>query len=253
MASLLLTPKPPETTQAPTHFSTGSARLDGLLGGGYPAGSATLLYGPPYTGKQTLLQCAFVAAAVRGPATMLLHGVSADLMSQRLRRLDPRMAEAEAAGRVTYVDMHSQAMGEPTSHPNALYVEDAQDASGLSQALSRCVGAQPGLLAVQSVSTLLLDLGASQTFKLLRNTVGRVQRAGGVGLLTLQAGMHAEHDVQMAKHVCGGMVELRRKGDIDALHVEGLETTVPRPGWVEYEATARSFRLTGSFSTRTIP
>ena len=255
----LTAPAPPAqpgtatATPAFTHLSTGSPRLDALLEGGYPAGSATLLYGPPFTGKQVLQQAAIVAAVTRGvPAALVLHGVSADTMSQRLRRIEPRMADAEAAGLITYVDVHSHFLGDPTTNPNALYVDDPHDLSALARTLATRLGTTPGLLAIQSMSTLLMDLGAAKAFQFLRNVVGRVQRAGGVGLLTLQSGMHTDSEVQMAKHVCGGMVELRKKGDVHGLHLEGLETTVARPGWIEYEATSRGFRLTGSFAARTI-
>lgn len=237
-----------------TRLGTGITRLDGLLGGGYPGGAATLLYGSPFCGKIVLQQAAFVAAAVRGvPATFILHGLSAETLSRRLNALDPRFAAAEQSGLVTYVDVHSHFLGEPSTHPNALQVDDPHDATKLIKALEERPGfrAGPGLLAIQSASTILMDLGPAKAFQYLRTVLGRVLRSGGVGLVCLQAGMHSETDVQMAKHLCAGMLELRKKGDAHVLRVEGLETTV-RTGWIEYEFTPRTFRLTGSFATRTI-
>lgn len=255
--TVLTTPAPAPTARAPgamfTHLSTGSTRLDNLLGGGYPGGTATLLYGPPFTGKQVLQLSAVAAAAVRRvPATVVLHGMSADTASERLRRIDPRVAEAEAAGLLGYVDVQSRFLGEAAAHPHAVYVDDPHDGVALAKAVASRLAAAPGLLAIQSASTILMDLGPARAFQFLRNVVGRVQRQGGVGLMVLQAGMHPDSEVQMAKHVCGGMLELRKKGEAHCLHVEGLETSVARPGWIEYEATARAFKLTGSFAARTI-
>lgn len=238
-----------------TRLSAGVPRLDTLLGGGVPAGSAVLLYGPPFTGKQVLQQLAFVAAAVRGvPSTYVLHGIAADTLSRRLRALDPRFAAAEESGLVSYVDVHSHFLGEPATHPCVVPVEDPNDAIRLVKALEQrpAFASGPSFVAIQSASTLLVDAGMTRAFQFLRTLLGRVLRSGGVGSVCLQAGMHTETEVQMAKHLCAGMVELRKKGDVHALHVEGLETTVPRPGWIEYEFAPRSFRVTGSFAARVI-
>ena len=48
---------------------SGNARLDGLLGGGLPAGTSTLLLGPAGTGKSTIASQFAVAAAERGERT----------------------------------------------------------------------------------------------------------------------------------------------------------------------------------------
>jgi KaiC/GvpD/RAD55 family RecA-like ATPase len=233
-------------------LSTGVARLDALLGGGYTPGTATLLYGPPFCGKQVLQRHGVVAAAVAGvPVSVVLHTVGAGILSARLRALDPRFAAAEEAGLVTYVDVHSKALGEATDQPWTTYVDDPADVHEAVRATSQRKG-RPGLLAVESASTVLVTLGATKAFTYLRTVLGRTLSAGGVGLLCLEGGMHPEAEVQMAKHLCAGMLELRKKGEVYALHVEGLETAYPKPGWVEYEFGPRSFKVTGSFASRTI-
>lgn len=234
-------------------LSTGVPRLDHLLGGGYAHGSATLLYGPPFCGKQQLQRQAIVSAALAGvPVTVVLHTVGAGVLGHRLRALDPRFAEAEASGLVSYVDVHSKALGEPTDHPHTLYVEDPADVTEAVRATSQRHRGRPGLLAIESVSTVLVTLGATRAFTYLRTVLGRTLSSGGVGLLCLEGGMHPEAEVQMAKHLCAGMIEMRKKGEVYALHVEGLETAFARPGWVEYEFSSRSFKVTGSFASRSI-
>lgn len=234
-------------------LSTGERRLDLLLGGGYSAGCATLLYGPPYCGKQQLQRQAIVAAARSGvPATVILHTVGAGVLSQRLRALDPAFAAAEEAGLVSYVDVHSKALGEATDHPFTTYVADPLDVGEVLKASPRHVKGQRSLLAIESASTVLVTLGAAKTFTYLRTVLGRVLSSGGAGLICLEGGMHAESEVQMAKHLCAGMVEMRKKGEQFCLHIDGLETAVPRPGWIEYEFSQRSFKVTGSFASRAI-
>jgi KaiC/GvpD/RAD55 family RecA-like ATPase len=235
-------------------LSTGVERLDLLLGGGYTPGCATLLFGPAFCGKQQLQQAAVLRAARDGVhTTFLLHTIGAQAMSARLAAMDPTFPAAEAAGLVHYVDAHSRFLGESTGHPGTTYVDDPHDVAGLLAAVE-AKGARrpPGLLAIESASTLLIDLGAAKAFTFLRTVLGRTLTQGGVGLVCLEGGMHADAEVQMAKHLCAGMVELRKKGEAHCLHVEGLETAYARPGWIEYEFTSRSFKVTGSFASRTI-
>jgi KaiC/GvpD/RAD55 family RecA-like ATPase len=238
--------------------STGVDRLDLLLGGGYAPGSATLLFGPAFCGKQQLLQHAVLRAARDGlPVTLVVHTIGAEAMSARLKLIDPAFAAAEEAGRVRYVDVHSRFLGEPTTHPNTIYIEDPHDLPAMLKALElprRTDGARPApsLLAIESASTVLIDLGATKAFTFLRTVLGRTLTAGGVGLLCLEGGMHPDSEVQMAKHLCAGMIEMRKKGEAYCLHVEGLETAFTRPGWVEYEFSNKSFKVTGSFASRSI-
>lgn len=246
-------------SQARAPISTGVRRMDELLGGGYPSGSAVILYGPPFCGKQQLQQQAVANAAAQGiPCTLLLHAISARAMSERLRLHDPTLAAAEAAGLLAYVDIYSHFLGEPEDHPNATYVRDPTDLAAVLAAFeaqqSRMLTRpdQAHVVAIESMSTMLVDSGANRTFAFLRTVLGRTIHRGGVALMCLEADMHPESDVQMAKHLSSGILELRKKGEARALRVEGLETSYPRAGWIEYEFSTHSFRLTGGFSARTI-
>jgi circadian clock protein KaiC len=53
------------------NLPSGNAQLDGLLGGGLPAGTSTLLLGPAGTGKSTVATQFAVAAAARGQRSAL--------------------------------------------------------------------------------------------------------------------------------------------------------------------------------------
>jgi KaiC/GvpD/RAD55 family RecA-like ATPase len=250
--------QPAQATRQPFDgkFSTGVDRLDQLLGGGYTSGCATLLFGPPFCGKQQLQQHAIVNAARQGvPVTVLLHTIGAEAMSNRLQAVDATFAAAEASGLVRYVDVHSKSLGEPTEYPHTTYIQNPHDLNEILQAVddrSSRRARRAGLLAIESASTVLIDLGPAKAFTFLRTVLGRTLTVGGVGLVCLEGGMHPESEVQMAKHLCAGMIEMRKKGEAHCLHVEGLETAYARPGWIEYEFTSRQFRVTGSFASRTI-
>ena len=59
------------TEFAEENLPSGNSQLDGLLGGGLPAGTSTLLLGPAGTGKSSIATQFAVAAAARGQRTAL--------------------------------------------------------------------------------------------------------------------------------------------------------------------------------------
>jgi circadian clock protein KaiC len=80
---------------------SGVRRLDELLGGGIDRGTATLLMGPPGTGKTTLALQYAVAAAGRGDhATVFTFEESRALLVARLQGLGMRIDEGSTPGRV---------------------------------------------------------------------------------------------------------------------------------------------------------
>jgi circadian clock protein KaiC len=77
---------------------SGNTRLDGLLGGGLPAGTSTLLLGPAGTGKSTLASQFAVAAAARGERTaMFVFDENLGTLRSRSRKigiaLDPALRQ----------------------------------------------------------------------------------------------------------------------------------------------------------------
>jgi KaiC/GvpD/RAD55 family RecA-like ATPase len=237
--------------------STGVRRLDQLLGGGLPPGSTTLLYGTPYTGKTPLLQRFFLQGPRTGaPSILLVTDTAAAEASEALAAAEPRLREWEGAGLATYVDAYAHVVGDPLRRNGVVYVDGLERLDGLGNALDRLSVEAARLaplhrLAVQSLSTLLVEAGSTAVFKFLRVLTGRLRRTGGTALLCLDAGMHPESDVHAMKHLCSGAIHLREQDDRRFLRVEGLPTAY-QPGWVEYDFSSASFDLTGSFSSERI-
>jgi circadian clock protein KaiC len=87
---------------ASDEVSTGNAGLDGLLCGGLPPGTSTLLLGPSGAGKSTVAAQIALAVAGRGDrvAMFIFDEVEATLRA-RCRKLGMPLDELIAAGRVT--------------------------------------------------------------------------------------------------------------------------------------------------------
>jgi circadian clock protein KaiC len=83
-------------------LKSGNAQLDGLLGGGLPAGTSTLLLGPAGTGKSTVAAQFATAAAARGERTaMFIFDENISTLRSRARKLGMRLDEALESGTIS--------------------------------------------------------------------------------------------------------------------------------------------------------
>ena len=234
--------------------STGVRRLDDLLKGGVPQGSFTIVYGPPFLGKDVLARRFALAALAAGrPCITVLTDGSASAVRSGLLAADPAYAKAEQAGLAHFIDAYSRSIGAAEAAPGVEYVEGAMDLNGISLAINnaqrRILPEHPThRLVFDGLSTLVTYTNAATVFRFLQVLIGRARLAGATGLLLLEQGMHAEAEVQMLKHLVDGFVEVRSEGGKNLLRVQGVGIT-DDPGWVEYRFTETEFDIVGSFAS----
>lgn len=234
--------------------ATGVRRLDDLLKGGLPQGSFTLLYGPPFLGKDVLARHFLLAGFRAGiPGITVLTDDPAASVRRDLTAMDPALGKAEQAGLPQFVDAYSRTIGAADAAPGVEYVDGAMDLNGISLAVNnaerRVLPDHPAhRLVFDSLSTLVTYTNAQTVFRFLQVLVGRTRLAGATGLLLLDQGMHTEAEVQMMKHLVDGFIELRPDGAKNMLQAQGIGIT-DNPGWVEYRFTETEFDLVGSFAS----
>lgn len=231
----------------------GVRRLDDLLEGGVPAGSATLVYGAPFLGKEVLGR-AFLLASVRTglPAVVVLTGAAASDVKKQLLAMEPEFPKLAAKGLVHFVDCYSKSIGAEDDAPDCTYVDGALNLNGIAAAVNaaqaRFVGEHPRhRLLLDSVSTLVAYTNPATTFRFLQVFVGKAKRSGATAMLLLDRGMHTDADVQMFKHLMDGVIEVKTEQGKNLLRVEGIGVTEDR-GWVEYRFSDTALEITGSFA-----
>lgn len=235
---------------------TGSLRLDELLGGGLPQGSATLVYGAPFTGKRVLSRLFVAEGLHRGePAVLVLTKEAAVDVHQGLGDLEADYTHYAEQGMVRYVDTYSHAVGAADGSQGPLYaryLDGPMDLNALSRAVNdtqhEVIRAhQEHRLVLDSVSTLIAYANAATTFRFLQVFIGKAKRAGATMLLSMDDGMHSEAEVQMIKHLVDGVIHLKVQDAKHLVQVGGNGVTQDK-GWVEYAHGERSFDVTGSFA-----
>ncbi len=237
----------------PPRVEIGVRRLDDLLEGGLPAASVTLVYGPPFLGKELLTRLFLLHGLRQGvPGILVLTSTATSDARQQLAQLDPAYPEYEREGLIQFVDTYSKSIGAEDDFAQAEYVDGPVNLNAVSLAVNnaqrRLIGDHPThRMVYDSVSTTITYTNAQTTFRFLQVLVGKAKRAGATTMMLLDQGMHSDPEVQTIKHLSDGVIEVRPDGPANFLQVTGIGVTENR-GWVEYRFGERSFDVVGSFS-----
>ncbi|MBI4394149.1 MAG: hypothetical protein HY556_10205 [Euryarchaeota archaeon] len=234
-------------------LATGVKRLDELLDGGLPRGSSTLIYGAPFIGKEMVARVFLLAGMKQGvPGIIVLTDSAASDARKEFLALDKDFAKYEKDNLVHFVDTYSKTIGAEDALQNAEFVDSPVNLNAVSLAVNnaqrKIIGEHPAhRLVVDSVSTIMAYTNPQTTFRFLQVFLGKTKRAGATSLLVLGAGIHAENEVQLVKHLVEGVIEFKSEQGKFVLKAEGVGLTENR-GWVEYTFSNQGFDLTGSFA-----
>ncbi|MEK6975846.1 MAG: RAD55 family ATPase [Candidatus Thermoplasmatota archaeon] len=231
---------------------TGVKRLDQLLGGGIAPGSAVLLYGPPFLGKEVLARRFFqTAVESRTPGVYVLtNAATADVRKDLAESAAYTKAESQHLAR--FVDTYSRSVGADDAFRDAEFLDGALDLNGITLAVNKV---QADIIAdhdahafvLDSISTLVAYTNPATAFRFLQTLIGRTRRVGATSLFLMDQGMHADADVQMFKHLMTGVIEVRDANGKPQMRVEGLGAPVG-VGWVDYKFDKSQLEITGSFA-----
>jgi KaiC/GvpD/RAD55 family RecA-like ATPase len=232
---------------------TGIKRLDEFLDGGLPQGSSSLIYGAPFIGKEMVARVFLLAGMKQGvPGIVVLTDSAASDARKEFIALDKDFPKYEKDNLVHFVDTYSKTIGAEDALQNAEFVDSPVNLNAVSLAVNnaqrKIIGEHPThRLVVDSVSTIMAYTNPQTTFRFLQVFLGKTKRAGATSLLVLGAGIHAENEVQLVKHLVEGVIEFKSEQGKYVLKAEGVGLTENR-GWVEYSFGSDGFDLTGSFA-----
>ncbi|MEE9163226.1 MAG: ATPase domain-containing protein [Thermoplasmata archaeon] len=231
---------------------TGTPRLDDLLLGGIPFGSNVSVYGPPFIGKETVVN-AFVAEGLKKgvPAIWVITDKTPDDIRDEMQYMVPGYEEYENLGLVHYVDAYSKGMGAATDDPYATYIDDPTDQTAILEAVDRVAAEvmkehRTYRLAFRSISTLMAYLDPATTFRFLQPFAGRRKRDKAVTMYVIEKGMHGEQDIQMLGSLMDGMVDFKVDQLKTYLSVKGISDAQSR-AWIQYMYSKQGLSI-GSFT-----
>ncbi len=231
---------------------TGTARLDDLLLGGVPFGTNVLIYGPPFTGKEVLIN-AFIAEGLKMgiPAIWVITEKSAKEIRDEMMYVLSGYEEFEKKGLVRYVDSYSRSMGDETEDEFTDFIESPTDYESLQKAIEKVAKKfkethQYYRLGFRSISTLIAYLDPNTAFRFLSPIAGRRKRDRAVSMYVIEKGVHGDQEIQMLGSLMDGMIEFKVENLNTFLAVRGISDAQSR-AFIRYSATKQGVNI-GSFS-----
>ncbi len=233
-------------------IKTGTPRLDDLLLGGVPFSSNVQIYGPPFVGKEVIVN-AFIAEGLKKgvPAIWVLTEKTPPEIREEMRFVVSGYEEYEKLGLVRYVDAYSKSMEAEEDDEYTTYVDDPTDHQGIMKSVNTIAKElkkkhEYYRLAFRSVSTLVAYLDVQTAFKFLQSFAGRRKRDKAVALYMVEKGMHQDQEIQMMGSMMDGMIDFKVEQLKSYLSVQGV-CDVQSRAWIKYTYSAHGVSI-GSFS-----
>jgi len=231
---------------------TGTTRLDDLLLGGIPFGSNVMIYGPPFAGKEVLVNNFIAEGLKKGiPAMWVITEKSSKEIRDEMAFVIPAYEEYEKRGLVRYIDSYSRSMGDETKDVYTEYVDSPTDYESLSKAIEKVAKEfkekhQYYRVAFRSISTLIAYLDPNTAFRFLSPIAGRRKRDRAVSMFTIEKGVHGDQEIQMIGSLMDGMIEFKLENLNTFLSIKGISDVQSR-AFIRYSATKGAVSI-GSFS-----
>lgn len=231
---------------------TGNDRLDDLLLGGIPFGSNILIHGPPFIGKEVMVNQFIAEGLKKGlPAIWVITDKTPREIREEMSYVLSGYEEYEKLGLVRYVDSYSRSMGDTADDPYTTYVDEPTDHDKIMDVVEQIIKTYKEKhefyrLAFRSISTLIAYSDPNTAFRFLSPFCGRRKRDKAVALYTIEKGMHGEQEIQMLGSIMDGMIDFK----VDQLRtffaVGGISDVQSR-AYIRYTSSKHGLTI-GSFS-----
>ena len=224
-------------------LTTGVPGLDKLLEGGFPAGSAILLVGPPGCGKSTICQ-QFIFEGLKNsqPATY----ITLDLPPQEILESMTNFGlnAKKYSEKLKFIDAYSWRVGKGDAENAISNLGNVNELNiAVTEAMRQLAGEKQRRLVLDSISTLLLYADPSLVVKLIPVIIAKGKDNGFTQLLVLEEGVHDEKTVTTLNYITDGVVEFKMEEDNRFLRVSRMKATEHKRDWFKFAITNKGVVL----------
>ena len=239
-----------EATQA--KVKTGNTRLDDLLLGGIPFGSNIMVHGPPFVGKEILVNTFIAEGLKKGiPALWVITDKTPKDIRDEMKFVLSGYDEYERKGLVRYIDAFSRSMGDDSKDEYTVYIDEPTDHEKISEAVETITknfreNHEYYRMAFRSISTLIAYTDPNTAFRFLSPLCGKRKRDKAVSMFTVEKGMHGEQEIQMLGSIMDGMIDFKVDQLKTFFSVQGISEVQSR-AYIRYTASKHALQI-GSFA-----
>ncbi len=233
---------------------SGTPRLDDLLFGGIPVGAQVAIYGPPFVGKEVVMN-AFAAEGLRKgiPVIWVTTDHTIREIREEMSYVLNGFEEYEKLGLMYYIDAYSRSIGDNSRVENAAYIEDFSDIENIDALVEKRLDAVRDIVEkksyrviFKSISSLTAVYETKNIFKLLRPFVAKRKRDKCTAMYCVEKGIVSDQDVQIIGSIMDGIIEFETDGQSNFIEIRGICETQTRDR-VKYTASKSALSI-GSFS-----
>ncbi len=239
-----------EATQA--KVKTGNTRLDDLLLGGIPFGSNIMVHGPPFVGKEVMVN-SFVAEGLKKgiPALWVITDKTPKDIREEMKFVLSGYDEYERRGLVRYIDAFSRSMGDESKDEYTVYIDEPTDHEKISEAVETITKTfrenyEYYRMAFRSISTLIAYSDPNTAFRFLSPLCGKRKRDKAVSMFTVEKGMHGEQEIQMLGSIMDGMIDFKVDQLKTFFSIQGISEVQSR-AYIRYTSSKHALQI-GSFA-----
>ncbi len=236
-------------------IDSGSPRLDQLLGGGLKMGDTVLVEGPPFCGKEVLLEQLLASSLKKGVPVIYVSTNRAmkEVMRSIIKRV-PDFKEYNHRGMIRMYDLFSKFKDDKVLREGhrIFNIEDREDfqrfQGDLVFALEELVKTyHGGMMIINSLSPLISQVDQNDLMKFLQVLIARSKSYRFTNILDMAAGVHSESVVNSVEYLMDGIMEFREQEMKNMCRMKGFSQNIMTRDWVEYIVKENNIHLVGSF------
>ena len=223
-------------------ISTGIAKLDDMIGGGFPSNSSILIKGPPGTGKTTLCQ-QFLYSGLKNSEKgyYITSDASPEDVVDKMSSFSWDIDSFIKSRNLLFLDIYSWRVGgakeEGWKHvlQGGLNI-DALNLS-LSDMLEKLSNNHNKRGVFDSLSSLLLYVSTDMVIKFIPILIAKAKKKGATELLVLEEGVHDPKTVNTLNFLTDGLIETKMEGGSKFLRIPRMRGTSCKGEWIKYDLT----------------
>jgi KaiC/GvpD/RAD55 family RecA-like ATPase len=222
--------------------STGIAKLDDMIGGGFPSHSSILIKGPPGTGKTTISQ-QFLYSGLKNSEKgyYITSDASPEDVVDKMSSFSWEIDSYLKSRKLLFLDIYSWRVGGAKDKVWKHVLQgglniDALNLS-LSELLEKLSNDHHKRGVFDSLSSLLLYVSTDMVIKFIPILIAKAKRKGATELLILEEGVHDPKTVNTLNFLTDGLIETKMEEGTKYLRIPRMRGTSCKGGWIEYDLT----------------
>ncbi|RLF68030.1 MAG: hypothetical protein DRN57_04885 [Thermoplasmata archaeon] len=236
-------------------IETGSRRLDQLLGSGITMGDTVLIQGPPFCGKEILLDQLIASSLKKGVPVIYVSSNRAmkEVVKGIIKKV-PQFKRFNREGLIRMYDLFSKHSDDRVLKEGhrIFNINDEEDFLRFQNDLvfvqeELVKTYHGGLLVINSLSPLISQVKGQDLMKFLQVLIARSKSYRFTNVLDIAAGVHSESTVNSVEYLMDGIIELREDEMKNTLRLKGFSRKVLSRDWVEYTVKDEMIHIVGSF------